>query len=112
MKTENDAGWKTPIGLQALQNRRGICRFRLALAGLLLLACCSVGLNAQGPKPVAPKPEAKPQNVPASVTTIHEMTSEDVGAFLDGILPQQLTREDVAGVVVSIVKDGKVLFAK
>src|SRR6266700_570763 len=112
MKTENDAGWKTSVGLQALQNRCGICKCRLALTGLLLLACCSVGLNAQGPKPVARKPEAEPQKVPASVSTTHEMTPEDVGAFLDGILPQQLTREDVAGVVVSIVKDGKVLFAK
>ncbi len=101
MKTENDAGWKTSVG-----------KCRLALTGLLLLACCSVGLNAQGPKPVARKPEAEPQKVPASVSTTHEMTSEDVGAFLDGIMPQQLAREDVAGVVVSVVKDGKVLFAK
>src|SRR6266704_1882247 len=112
MKTENDAGWKTSVGLQALQNRCGICKCRLALTGLLLLACCSVGLNAQGPKPVARKPEAEPQKVPASVSTTHEMTSEDVGAFLDGIMPQQLAREDVAGVVVSVVKNGKVLFAK
>ena len=40
------------------------------------------------------------------------MTQEDVGAFLDGILPQQLAREDIAGAVVSVVKDGKVLFAR
>jgi len=40
------------------------------------------------------------------------MTTEDVGAFLDGIIPQQLAREDIAGAVVSVVKDGKILFAK
>ena len=40
------------------------------------------------------------------------MTPEDVGAFLDGIMPQQLAREDIAGAVISVVKDGQVLFAK
>src|SRR5207237_8867777 len=32
--------------------------------------------------------------------------------FLDGLLPAQLEREDIAGAVVAVVKDGKVLFAK
>jgi len=40
------------------------------------------------------------------------MTADDVSAFLDGIMPQQLAREDIAGAVISVVKDGKVLFAK
>lgn len=41
-----------------------------------------------------------------------EMTAADVSAFLDGVMPLQLAREDIAGAVVLVVKDGKVLFAK
>jgi CubicO group peptidase (beta-lactamase class C family) len=41
-----------------------------------------------------------------------EMTPADVEAFLDGLVPQQLAREDIAGAAISIVKDGHVLFAK
>lgn len=40
------------------------------------------------------------------------MTAEDVGAFLDGVVPLQLKRENIAGAVVIIVKDGKVLYGK
>src|SRR5580765_4403434 len=81
--------------------------------GIALILCMSlVGAFAQGPKPALPKPEAKAAAVPTTPSTSHEMTQEDVGAFLDGILPQQLAREDIAGAVVSVVKDGKVLFAR
>ncbi len=41
-----------------------------------------------------------------------EMNAADVGAFLDGIIPQQLDRENIAGATVSVVKDGKILFTK
>lgn len=73
---------------------------------------CSALVSAQGPKPPVTKPEAKSENVPSSVLTPPEMTQQDVSAFLDGIMPQQLAREDIAGAVISIVKDGKVIFAK
>src|SRR5262245_54991800 len=43
---------------------------------------------------------------------IHELTTLDVEAFLDGVVPLQLAREDIAGATISIVKDGKILFAK
>ena len=85
---------------------------RAVCGGLLILILCPLGSRAQGPKPVTRKPETKAENVPASSTTTHEMTADDVGAFLDGIMPQQLQREDIAGAVISVVKDGKVLFAK
>ncbi len=81
-------------------------------AVVLFIMVCTLGLNAQVPKPAAPKAEAKPASVPASPSTTHEMTADDVGAFLDGIMPQQLARENIAGAVISVVKDGKVLFAK
>ena len=40
------------------------------------------------------------------------LTPADVGAFLDGLIPAQIERDDIAGVVVAIVKDGHVLFAR
>ena len=40
------------------------------------------------------------------------MTAADVEAFLDGIVPLQLSRDDIAGATISVVKDGKVLFSK
>ncbi len=40
------------------------------------------------------------------------MTAADIAAFFDGMMPQQLHREDIAGVVIAIVKDDQVLFAK
>lgn len=87
-----------------------LCGRRLLQIGVLF--SCSVVLAAQGPKPAVPKPEPKPENVPAPAITPPEMSQQDVRAFLDGIMPQQLAREDIAGVVISVVKDGKVLFAK
>ena len=41
-----------------------------------------------------------------------QLTASDVEAFLDGVIPLQLDREDIAGATVAIVKDGKLLFAK
>jgi CubicO group peptidase (beta-lactamase class C family) len=35
------------------------------------------------------------------------MTSADVQAFLDGLVPVELRREDVAGAVIVVVKDGQ-----
>ena len=43
---------------------------------------------------------------------VHELTAVDVEAFLDGIVPLQLERDDIAGATVAVVKDGKLLFAK
>jgi len=40
------------------------------------------------------------------------LTPANVEAFLDGLVPLQLQREDVAGAVIAIVKDDQVLFAK
>src|SRR5258708_15917532 len=40
------------------------------------------------------------------------MPAADVSAFLDGFMPMQLQRENIAGAVVLVVKNGQVLFAK
>ncbi|HEX3184506.1 MAG TPA: serine hydrolase domain-containing protein, partial [Pyrinomonadaceae bacterium] len=49
---------------------------------------------------------------PAASSNKHEMTATDVETFLDGIVPLQLGHSDIAGATVSVVKDGKLLFAK
>jgi len=59
-----------------------------------ILLLCPFGLLAQTP--------------PAGAA----LTSADVEAFLEGLMPNQLAREDIAGAVVVVVKDGKVLFGK
>jgi len=45
-------------------------------------------------------------------TAAHNLTREDVSAWLDGFLPYALDRADIAGAVVVVVKDGNVLFKK
>jgi CubicO group peptidase (beta-lactamase class C family) len=59
-------------------------------------------------KSAAPAEKPAPASTPAGVV----MTAADVGAFLEGLVPTQLAREDIAGAVVVVVKDGQVLFAK
>ena len=41
-----------------------------------------------------------------------QLTQEDLTAFFDGLVPLQIERNDIAGAVVAVVKDGKVIFAK
>jgi CubicO group peptidase (beta-lactamase class C family) len=40
------------------------------------------------------------------------LTADDVGAFLDGFMPQEIEHADIAGAVIAVVKDGKLLYAK
>ena len=69
---------------------------------------------AQGPDLPKPAPKKDGEQLmpdkPPSGT--HELTATDVEAFLDGIVPLQLLQNDVAGVTVSMVKDGKVLLSR
>lgn len=83
----------------------------MSLFALLMLALVvTAGVFAQAPtqSPLA-------QDAPAPVASPgrkHDLTPADVEAFLDGILPLQLKRDDIAGAAVAVVKDGKLLFAK
>ena len=63
--------------------------------------------------PVPTKKEASPKpTTESSPNAAHEMTAADVETFLDGIVPLQLRQDDIAGVTISVVRDGKLLFAK
>jgi CubicO group peptidase (beta-lactamase class C family) len=89
----------------------GAIRISSALLILLPLINTCWGQKPQT-NPLAPKTKRPPATEVAVTPGTHELTAEDVSAFLDGIMPQQLARDDIAGAVISIVKDGKVLFAK
>lgn len=77
----------------------------------LILASSSL---AQAPNlPKVPTKEIPEQLQAEKVASgSHELTATDVEAFLDGIVPLQLSQGDIAGATIAIVKDGKVLFAK
>jgi CubicO group peptidase (beta-lactamase class C family) len=82
--------------------------FLLCLVILLTLA-----ISAQGPKPSPPAPAERPGPAETKATEpSHELTAADVQSFLDGFMPMQLERENIAGAVVLVLKDGKVLAAK
>jgi len=76
--------------------------------------CLFVAVMGQAPnEPVAPKKDTSQPPVPGQAASgPHEMTAADVEAFLDGLVPLQIKEDDVAGVTISVVKDGKLLFAK
>lgn len=107
MKTESGV-----VRIHANKSSERLRPRRFLLAGAAFLVFSSMVLSAQGPKPAVPKPQPKPESPAAPSAATHEMTPQDIAAFLDGIMPQQLAREDIAGVVISVVKDGKVVFAK
>lgn len=72
--------------------------------------------SAFGQTPKAPTVQTKDAKVAvpadAAPTGLDKMTVADVEAFLDGLVPMQLARDDIAGVTIIVVKDGKKLFAK
>jgi CubicO group peptidase (beta-lactamase class C family) len=86
----------------------------LGLLGIAILV--SAGLFAQASKEAAaPQKDAKTASVavPAAAgAAARELTAADLEAFLDGMMPAQLEREDIAGAVIAVVKDGQVIFAK
>ena len=90
-------------------------RARLTLLGASILSVASANLAfAQGPVP-APKAaatKAPPPPQPRPAGAAPALTAEDVEAYLDGMIPLQIRRNDIAGAVVSVVKDGKILFTK
>jgi CubicO group peptidase (beta-lactamase class C family) len=76
-----------------------------------------VNVSAQTKKETAPSSAVKgPSTTETQLVSAqpgqHELTGADVEAFLDGLMPSQLQREDIAGAVIAVVKDGKVIFAK
>jgi len=86
-------------------------RMGVAIGFVLALA---LGSACQGQQPKNPPtaPTTTSATTSAAHEGVHELTATDLDAFLDGLMPAQLERENIAGAVVAVVKDGKVLFVK
>lgn len=84
--------------------------FVASLAAIAMLGACAMA-QPDSPHPANAKPPASDKKVPGEASG-HPLSADDISSFLDGVIPLQLAREDVAGAVVAIVKDGKLLFAK
>ena len=91
------------------------------IAAAIVVAFCIVAARpsrASDPRgnalPVSaiPAPSADSTAVPSAPAgnTGHELTASDVEAWLNGLLEYGLRNGDIAGAVVAVVKDGKVLF--
>jgi CubicO group peptidase (beta-lactamase class C family) len=81
------------------------------IAQFLIAISLFAGTWAQVPQPTLPQPSV-PQTTPSAPQGQHELTPADLDAFFDGLIPLQLQRNDIAGAVVIVVKDGNVLFAR
>jgi CubicO group peptidase (beta-lactamase class C family) len=87
----------------------------LAFATILMTAAMAEG---QGPAPSplislpSPPPAKAPAATPPPTTPPPALTKEDFETFLDALIPSQLQNRNIAGAVVSVVKDGQVLFQK
>lgn len=87
---------------------------RYFLAPCLAIALAHHGA-AQGPAPsplLSPAPVLPPTPPLPELTLSHELTRPDLEAFLDALLPAQLQNRDIAGAVVAVVKEGRLLLAK
>jgi len=90
-----------------------IARLTASFALSLAVFALAGSTRAQAPKaPASEAPKDAKSVPPAPGSPGHALTAEDVEAFLDGMMPAQINREDIAGAVISVVKDGKVIFAK
>jgi CubicO group peptidase (beta-lactamase class C family) len=85
----------------------------LGLGGAAVFGCAAI--FAQAPKPADTRAAAAPTKTAPSedpAPKVRGLTADDLGAFLDGFMPQQIEHADIAGAVVAVVKDGKLLFAR
>src|SRR5947209_11628433 len=87
------------------------------LSPSIMAAIVLATANAQGPapSPLISLPSPPPTNVAAVApqpSPPPALTKSDFETFLDALIPSQLQNRDIAGAVVSVVKDGQVLFAK
>ncbi len=95
-----------------------------AIWAAILMAFCSAAVAAARP-PASSTQRAqhlremrharRPQRRPEPSKTAPaapKLTREDLEIFLDGFVPMQLERDDIAGAVICVVKDGKVVLEK
>jgi len=86
---------------------------RIAAAASVLLL--GGAMNSQAPSPLKTLgPGVTQPSGPAATVwpDTHPLTADDLAAYMDGVVPQQLKLDNIAGAVVIVVKDGNVLFQK
>ena len=86
-----------------------------ALAVVNAIAISVASAQGPAPSPLISAPSPPPANVPVVVpprSPAHELTKADFETFLDALIPSQLRNRTIAGAVVSVVKEGQVLFQK
>ena len=95
----------------AFPPRREFAAFAVANA----IAIGAVSAQGPAPSPLISAPSPPPANVAAVAPQPPrglELTKTDFETFLDALIPSQLRNRDIAGAVISVVKDGQVLFQK
>src|SRR5216684_3491451 len=88
---------------------------RYAITALIIAAIADVQAQGPAPSPLISLPSPPPAKLPAVAaqpSPAPPLTRQDFETFLDALIPSQLQNRDIAGAVVSVVKDGQVLFAK
>jgi CubicO group peptidase (beta-lactamase class C family) len=91
--------------------------FRFYLLVTLSSALGVVYAQGPAPSPLISAPSPPPANLPAvapqpTPAPTPELTKADFETFLDALIPSQLQNRNIAGAVVSVVKEGQVLFQK
>jgi hypothetical protein len=98
-------------------------RYCVLLLGLLPLTTVAEESPPPMPTPFVlnPSPQASPTpfvlNPPPVLAPSPEpvavnLTAENLGPFLDGLMNAELTHRDIAGAVITVVKDGQILLCK
>jgi CubicO group peptidase (beta-lactamase class C family) len=108
-RNEGRAGRGTLTRPNGLNFRNGVLSAVVIAASVCLVVAPS---EAQGPAPKTSKNILTTPNEAGSPASTPALTEPDLRAFVDGIMPLQLERGNIAGAVVLVVKDGKILFAK
>ena len=82
-----------------------------ALALATFVAGAQVPAPAQSSPAPAPTDEAKvlPATPADGAVGAHALTKADVDAWLDGYMPYAMATGDIAGAVVTVVKDGEIV---
>ena len=82
----------------------------MAVIGGMLAAGIAPG-HGPAPRTLAPAAaQTPPAAAQPAIAAPAQLTPQDLGAFLDGVVPFELKRENIAGAVVLVVKDGRVLY--
>jgi CubicO group peptidase (beta-lactamase class C family) len=76
----------------------------------ILAAVAAVTTLTAAAQPKSPEPKNPPPAPAGPDSSAHPLDGNDLHAWLDGLLPYAMKTSDIAGAVIAVVKDGKVIF--